>query len=193
MILAFATAFAMTIAIRLTLGPHERMVTALRATARWSFVWFWLASVAAPLCTLFGPRFKPLAQHARDLGLSFASAHLVHIGLVAWMYVVSVPDLGRTAVILFSTGAVWTYLIAILSFADVSKGIPPRAVRLFRITGVEYISVVFFIDFYKNPFGGGWKHAIFYAPFVALTAVGPILRLAAAIKRQANLHALVTS
>jgi hypothetical protein len=48
------------------LGSRERMVNALQATARWSFALFWLATVASPLRTLFGPTFKPLAQYARD-------------------------------------------------------------------------------------------------------------------------------
>lgn len=41
-------ALAMAIAIRLGFGPGERMNTALQATARRSFVLFWLATAGAP-------------------------------------------------------------------------------------------------------------------------------------------------
>jgi hypothetical protein len=183
MIAAFAVAAAMAITIRLSFGPRERMDTALRATGRWSFALFWLATVGGALCTLFGPRFKVLARHARDLGLSFASAHLVHLGLVVWMYLVSVPDLGRDTVIVFGIGVFWTYLLALLSFSEVSRVVGARSARILRLIGVEYITMVFFIDFNKDPFRGGWQRASYYAPFLILTVAGPLLRLAAAVKR----------
>ena len=107
MLASMAVALAMVIVIRLSFGPRERMANALQATGRWSFALFWLATVAGPLRTLFGPTFKPLAQRARDLGLCYASAHLVHLGLVVWMYVVSVPDLTRQFVIFFGR---WLFL-----------------------------------------------------------------------------------
>jgi hypothetical protein len=37
-----------------------------------------------------------LALHARDFGLAFASAHLAHVGLVAWLYYIAVdPPLSK--------------------------------------------------------------------------------------------------
>ena len=59
---------------------------ALRVTARWSFLFFWLAYVGRATPVLFGPRFSRLARHGRDFGLAFASAQLVHVGLVLWLY-----------------------------------------------------------------------------------------------------------
>src|ERR1700685_1012566 len=83
---AMGVALAMALIIRLNEGPGERVAMALRATARWSFFLFWLASTGGALTTLFGLRFSNLAARARDFGLAFASAHLVHLGLVAWLY-----------------------------------------------------------------------------------------------------------
>jgi hypothetical protein len=182
MLASMAVALAMVIVIRLSFGPRERMVNALQATGRWSFALFWLATVAGPLRTLFGPTFKTLAQRARDLGLCYASAHLVHLGLVVWMFVVSVPDLTRQFVIFFGAGVFWTYLLAALSFAPVSGAVGAKVARVLRIIGVEYITLVFFVDFNKNPIGSPGRIA-YYAPFLALTVAGPLLRLAALAKR----------
>lgn len=184
MLASMAVALAMVIVIRLNFGPRERMVNALQATARWSFALFWLASVARPLHTLFGPKLKSLAQHARHLGLSFAAAHLVHLGLVAWMYLVSVPDLSRQFVLFLDVGIFWTYLLAALSFGIVSGAVGARVARVLRIIGVEYLSLVFFVDFNKDPFGGDPARIAYYAPFLALTVAGPLLRLGALAKRQ---------
>jgi methionine sulfoxide reductase heme-binding subunit len=184
MLASMAVSLAMVIVIRLSLGPRERMVNALQATARWSFALFWLATVGGPLRTLFGPKFKPLAQRARDLGLSYASAHLVHLGLVVWMFLVSEPDLSRQFVIFFGAGIFWTYLLAALSFGAVSGAVGARGTRLLRIIGVEYLTLLFFVDFNKNPFGGSPANIAYYAPFLTLTVAGPLLRLAALAKRQ---------
>jgi hypothetical protein len=193
MIAGFLVALIITISIRLSLGPRERMVAALRATARWSFVLYWLATVGGALKRLFGRRFEALARHARDLALSFASAHLVHLALVAWMFLVSVPDLGRQTVIVFSIGVFWTYLLAILSFPEVSRHLDERATRALRLIGVEYLTVAFFIDFNKDPFAGGIGRVAYYAPFVVLTVAGPVLRLAAALKRATQRPTLSSS
>src|SRR6202012_139585 len=56
---------------------------ALEITARWSFLLFWLAYAGNALGLLTG--WDALRGHAREAGLSFAAAHLVHIGLVIWL------------------------------------------------------------------------------------------------------------
>lgn len=183
MLLAFAVAAALTIEIRLTHGPRERMGTALRATARWSFVLFWLATVGGALRTLFGARFNRVAAHAREFGLSFAAAHLLHLGLVLWMFVVSEPKFTPQTYLVFGGAVIWTYLIALLSFTEISRLVGARAARALRLIGVEYITLAFFIDFNKDAFDGGWSRSAYYAPFLILTAAGPLLRLAAAIRR----------
>ncbi len=76
---SFLVGLIVVLIVRAGAGPGERVAMALRATARWSFLLFWLASAGGALTTLFGSRFQALAHRARDLGLSFASAHLVHL------------------------------------------------------------------------------------------------------------------
>lgn len=191
MFLAIVVGTAIAVEIRFTQGPRERMGTALRATARWSFALFWLATVGSALRTLFGTRFNKLAAHARDLGLSFASAHLVHLGLVVWMFVVSEPQFPPQTYIVFGGAVFWTYLLALLSFAPISGFLGMRAARVLRLIGVEYITVAFFVDFNKDPFGGGLRHSAYYLPFLSLTAAGPMLRIAAAVRRRTQIPMLV--
>jgi hypothetical protein len=57
-----------------------------------------------------------------------------------------------------------------------------------RAVGVEYIALAFFLDFLKSPFEGKLAHVALYAPFVILSVAGPVLRLAAAIKRLSRPH-----
>jgi hypothetical protein len=184
---SFAVALAIVIAFRLGAGPGERVAGALRATARWSFLLFWLATVGRPLATLFGERFQSLAARARDLGLSYASAHLGHLGLVVWLYydaLVHGTDFpSRGTLVFFGIGIFWTYLIALLSFNAVAAKFNARTCRILRMIGVEYLSFAFFVDFFKNPFQDGFVHIASYAPFVVLSIAGPVLRLAAAGKR----------
>jgi hypothetical protein len=188
MVASFAVAFAIAVEYRLEAGPGERVAGALRATARWSFTLFWLASVGRPLATLFGERFQALAAHARDFGLSYASAHFVHLGLVGWVYYYAIThgteQPSKNTLIFFGIGVFWTYLIALLSFDSFAARLDARTCRILRTIGVEYIALAFFVDFFKSPFQNGFAHIASYAPFVVLSVAGPVLRLAATGKRR---------
>jgi hypothetical protein len=83
---AFCASLGLATLVLATLGPGEHgTVAALQVTARFSFLLFWLAYTAGAMTTLFGPAFEPLKRRGREVGLAFASAHLVHLGLVAWI------------------------------------------------------------------------------------------------------------
>lgn len=179
---AFAVGLAIVLVARMVEGPGERVAMALRVTARWSFILFWLASAGRALTTLFGPRFLPLAQRSRDLGLSFASAHLAHLGLVAWIYYSSAEPPSRSTLLFFGIAVFWTYLLAILSFNRLFSKLNPLVWRVLRTVGIEYIAFAFLTDFAQHTFQGGALNTIVYLPFVTLAAAGPLLRLAAALK-----------
>jgi hypothetical protein len=180
---SFAGAVVIVLAIYLGGGHGEKLGLGLRATARWSFFWFWLASAGGALATLFGPGFNALARRGRDFGLAFASAHLVHLGLVAWLLYHSATPFPRSPLIFFSIAVFWTYLLALLSISRLSAMLSPSIWWLVRTIGVEYISFAFLVDFAKNPFNGGVPNLLAYLPFLALAVAGPLLRLAAAAKR----------
>ena len=181
MVATFAVALAIVIVVRMVEGPAQRLDTALRATARWSFLWFWLASTSGAMATLFGSSYQALAQRARDFGLAFASAHLAHVGLVAWLLYGAVTPLSNFA--FFGIGVFWIYLLALLSIKRFSTMLNPKIWRLVRTIGVEYIALVFLVDFAKNPYEDGVLSLVAYLPFQVMAVAGPLLRLAALAKR----------
>jgi hypothetical protein len=180
---ALCIGLAIVLIARIVATPGERELMGLRATARWSFILFWLASTGHALNTLFGCRFQYLAQRARDLGLSFASAHLAHLGLVTWVLHFAAEPFPRSSFIFFGIGVFWTYLLALLSIRRLNAMLSPRIWRILRTVGVEYISYAFISDFFINPFQSGIRDLLAYLPFLALAIAGPLLRLAAAVKR----------
>jgi hypothetical protein len=187
---SFAVGVLIVIVIRLGAGPGERVTGALRATARWSFMLFWFATVGRALATLFGSRFQALARRGRELGLCYASAHLAHLGVVAWVFYQALTNsLQIPSPTFFGIAVFWTYLIAVLSIKRVADRLNQRTCRILRLIGIEYIALAFLVDFYKDPFQGGLAHVAAYAPFAVLAIAGPLLRLAATVKGLLHLKA----
>jgi hypothetical protein len=162
-------------------GGESGTFMALRVTARWCFLVFWLAYAGGPLAVLFGPAFGGLARRGREFGLAFAAALVVHLGLVVWLYQVSVKaPVSAKTLIFFGIGVFWVGLLALLSFARVYRLFDPMAVRVLRGVGINFIAFSFLIDFAKNPLRGDFGTFIGYAPFLALAVAGPGLWVAAA-------------
>jgi hypothetical protein len=161
-------------------APNDQLGVALRWTARWSFVWFWLASCSAALGVLFGARFLPLATRARQFGLAFAAAHLVHVVLVAYMLHGATTPFARQPLIFFGTGVFFVYLMALLSLSGrLRELIGARAWRAVRVIGLEYINYAYYSDFHGKTFHKGVVNLVVYLPFLLLVLAGPVLRLAA--------------
>jgi hypothetical protein len=178
---AFGTALGMA-AVTLAVSGFGTtgLVRALRLTARFSFLLFWTAYAGGALRTLFGSAFQPIAWRGRDFGLAFASAHLVHIGLVVWLYQVSAqPPLSPPVFWFLTIGAIWIYVLALLSIQPVARALGHLRWRLLRVSGMEYVSLVFLLDFVGHPMRGTLVSFLFYVPFAALSVMGTFLRLAA--------------
>ncbi len=164
--------------------PGERLSTALRVTARWSFLWFFLASSSGALARIFGSRFQSLATRSRDFGLTFASAHLAHVGLVAWLLLTSDKPFSRPLLVFFGIGVFFIYLLALLSVsAPLRAALGPRMWRIVRTVGTEYIAFTFLAEFAVKSRQTGAASFLIYLPFVVLGLAGPLLRLAAFVKR----------
>jgi hypothetical protein len=181
---AFFVAFVMAAVLLAIFGASQRGTEiALRATARWSFILFWLAYVAGSLASLFGSRFNRLAQHRRQLGLSFASAQLVHIGLILWLFYLSAGPGG--AMLLFWAGIACTYLLALSSWARVRDALGRRLWELFSTLAIEYIAFVFALDFILLQLKehGTTAYPLSYVPFAAMLIGGFCLRIVASAHR----------
>jgi hypothetical protein len=74
MAVAFIVGLLIVAAVYAVGAPTQRLGMALRDTARWSFLWFCLATYGGALTALFGPRWLPLARRGREFGLAFAAA-----------------------------------------------------------------------------------------------------------------------
>ena len=176
---AFCAALGLAAAVLLTLGAGERGTDAgLQLTARLSFLLFWPAYAGRALTTLFGPMFRPLKQRGREFGLAFASAQLVHVGLVAWLCVIgAAPPLATF--IFFGIALLWTYLLALASVGRLQRMLGPRGWWLLRVVGLNYIAFAFAVDFFKKPLLADTKQIIGYLPFAVLAVAGPLLRVVA--------------
>jgi hypothetical protein len=163
---------------------------ALRLTARWSFLLFWVAYSGGAMTALFGPALAPLARRGREFGLAYAAAQLVHVGLVVWLFQISTrPPLSVKLSVFFIIGIVWTYLLAVLSFEGLAEALGPRDWRTLRIAALNYILFAFALDFVPPVIHPGtaqygvWR-LVEYMPFAAMSVAAPLLVLAAAAHRR---------
>jgi hypothetical protein len=180
---AFGLALGLALTVLTILGTGERgMHVALLATARFAFLFFLAAYAGGALRTLFGPRFQPLQRYARELGLAFAAALLVHLGLVARLYLIGDDPLLETLLI-FGPAAAATYLLALLSIGPLQRAIGPRAWRIFRVLGLNYVAYVFALDFLRYPLFDSLSHRVVYLPFAGLIVAAVGLYVAAFAKR----------
>jgi hypothetical protein len=171
-------------------GP-EGIGQAVRYTARWSFLFFWLSYTGGAMAILFGPAFAGLARRARALGLAFATALQVHIGLVVWLGVVigQIPLQGG-GLWFFLVALFFTYLLALLSFGI---GMPNLG-RLWRpllFLGTTYILIAFGGDFVAGALAQKtqhWLYAAEYVPFAMLSLIAIPLRLAAFLRQRFGLR-----
>jgi hypothetical protein len=170
------------------LGAGERGTdVALQLTARFSFVLFWPAYAGGALAALFGLTFRSFKQYSREFGLAFASAHLVHIALVAWLiHIGAAPPVGTF--IFFGIAIVWTYLLALFSIGRLQQTLGPKLWWVLRTIGLNYIAYAFAVDFLRFPLFGSFKYLLGYLPFALLSVVGPLLRFAAFVQRTGYLQ-----
>jgi hypothetical protein len=164
---------------------------AVRYTARWSFLFFWLSYAGGAMAILFGSAFAGLARLARPLGLAFAAALQVHIGLVVWLGIVigQIP-LGGSLLLFFLVALFCTYLLALLSFG-VGRRDLGRLWRPLLFLATTYILIAFGRDFVLgtlDPNVRYWRYAAEYVPFALLSLIAFPLRLAAFVRLRFGLR-----
>jgi hypothetical protein len=164
---------------------------AVRYTARWSFLFFWLSYAGGAMAILFGPAFAGLARSARNLGLAFVAALQVHIGLVVWLGVVigQIPLQGGV-LLYFLIALFFSYLLALLSFGVGTRNLG-RLWRPLLVLGSTYILIAFGRDFVLgalDPTNQHWPSAAEYLPFALLSLIAIPLRLAAFLRQRFGLR-----
>jgi hypothetical protein len=174
---SFFVAAALAAIVFGTVDAPDRVGVALRVTARWSFILFWLAYTGSPMATLWGRPFTGLARHGREFGLAFASAQLVHVGLI----LLSGSGAGM---VFFWVGIVFTYMLALLSLPRLRDAVGPRLWRICLVIALNYIALVFAADFIEGPLKsrGIANYPMSYLPFAFMLVAGVGLRVAAFVK-----------
>jgi hypothetical protein len=190
MTLALLVALVLAAAVLGKRGVDENSLkSALFITARWSFLFFFFAYAGGALYRFSGFSFL---KRGREFGLGFASAHLVHLVLVAWLWIVlHQAPLPVSGVLFFGVAVVFTYLLAALSFGPWSGLMRRPGIRLLILIGLNYILLAFASDFLRGAAAalgpkGGPRQLLEYLPFAALCIIAPVLRLAAAMQRRAQ-------
>jgi hypothetical protein len=182
---AFLVSLALAVIVLAAAGAGEHgTVLALRLTARWCFLLFWPAYAGSALTRFCGPRFAVLARHGREFGLAFAAALAVHVGLVLWLMAIAADQ--RAAMLVFWAGVASTCALVLLSLPRLRNWLGPRAWRVLCEGAMQYIALVFAVDFIVEPLraNGPGKYPPTYLPFVIILVGGVLLRLAAQIRRQ---------
>jgi hypothetical protein len=181
----FCSAVAVGVAILAMRGAGERGVGAATAmVARVAFIFFWLTYAGGALAALFGSTFEGLARHRREFGLAFATALLVHLTLVAWLFRVSDRQpLSDLWIVYFVIGAVMTYALALGSVRLLRDLVKTNYWRVFTTVAMEYIAFLFFRDFVLLPLQEGVGLPLRYLPFAILITLGVLLRLTATMRR----------
>jgi hypothetical protein len=181
---AFLIAAVCVAAVFLIFDHRERVSIALRLTARWSFLFFWLAYTMPAMARLFGARFAGLAGRSRDFGLAFASAHLTHITIIIWLFYKAPQSNG--GMVFFWVAVVCTYLLAFLSLPQLHEMLGPTLWRSLRTVAMEYIALAFAGDFIVLPLqaNGLGRYPLTYLPFAFMLIGGVGLRVAATVRQQ---------
>jgi hypothetical protein len=185
---SFAVAMLLAAAALLVCGNNTHGVTvALRLTGRWSFLLFWMAYTGRGISRLLSlvtitVREASFLHRGRAFGLAFAAAHLVHLGLVAWLYWISeTAPVPLSVLVFFLIGAAWTYLLAAVSLGGSGRLFGDQAWWIVREAGMNYILLAFARDLVPPVLRSDVLHQravwlVLYVPFAIMCGFAPLLR-----------------
>jgi hypothetical protein len=185
-VMAAAFGIALVLAVLALRGgaTTHALRVALKATGLWSFFLFWPAYAGSALADVSGLEASWL-RRGREWGLAFASAHLVHVALVIWLYQLSPqPPIPFASAVFFGIGVGFTYLLAGLSWKPCAARVGSAA-RPIRQIGMNYILAAFGFDFVVGPLLGGQYNLgriVQYLPPASLLLAAPMLRVARTVR-----------
>jgi DMSO/TMAO reductase YedYZ heme-binding membrane subunit len=151
----------------------------VRITARTSFVLFMSAFVASACARAWrSDASRWLLRNRRQLGVSFAVSHFVHlIGFVTLGFVS--PTFGREldAGTIVGGGLAYAFLAAmtLTSFDRTAAWLGPKWWRRLHLIGAHYIWLIFFVSYLPRAL----VESVAYLPFVFVLLGGLVLRVAA--------------
>lgn len=132
----------------------EGVRSAIRATARSSFVLFLIAFTASAFAVLVpSPLSKALVRERRFIGLAFAFSHLIHAVLIyAYGQLNTEFWPARTVANNIPGGTAYAFilLMALTSFKKPARLLGPKAWKALHVTGMWIIVAVFIYSNFKR-------------------------------------------
>lgn len=171
----------------------EGLLSAIRATARSSFVLFLAAFTASAFAVLIpSPLTKALVRERRYIGLAFAFSHVVHAVLI-YLYGQLHPDFWPARSVMDNIPGTLAYLfillMAITSFNGPAKLIGPKAWKSLHTIGMWIIVGVFAYANFKRIPMNIW-YLLPFGIICAAVAIRLVGKLAQANKRHQKQHRL---
>jgi DMSO/TMAO reductase YedYZ heme-binding membrane subunit len=175
-------------AMAIALQPDlvEGLRSAIRATARSSFMLFLVAFTASAFAVLVPTPFsKALVRERRFIGLAFAFSHFIHAVLIyAYGQLNTVFWPARTVIdnIPGTTGYVFILLMALTSFKGPARLLGPKAWKALHLTGLWVIVAVFAFSNFKRIPMSAW-YVLPFGIICAAVAIRLVGKLAIASRR----------
>ncbi|WP_434682158.1 ferric reductase-like transmembrane domain-containing protein (plasmid) [Pseudomonas sp. R1-18] len=176
-------------ALAVALQPEliDGLRSAIRATARTSFVLFLTAFTASAFAVLVpSPLSKALVRERRFIGLAFAFSHFVHAALIyAYGQLNTEFWPARSVVdnIPGSTGYLLILLMTLTSFKAPARLLGPKAWKALHVTGMWVIVAVFAFSNFKRIPMSAW-YVLPFGLICAAVAIRLVGKLALASKRR---------
>ena len=176
-------------ALAITLQPDliAGLRSAIRATARTSFVLFLTAFTASAFAVLVASPFsRALVRERRFIGLAFAFSHFVHAALI-YVYGQLNTEFwpARSVVdnIPGSTGYLLILLMTLTSFKAPARLLGPTAWKALHVTGMWVIVAVFAFSNFKRIPMSAW-YLLPFGMTCAAVAIRLVGKMALASKRR---------
>jgi hypothetical protein len=162
-----------------TLGVYgageEGIRAVIRLTARTSFVLFTTAFAASALARRWpGPATRWMLANRRQIGVSFAASHLVHLVAILALSRLT-PVFSDATVLIAALGYVAIAAMTATSFDRTAAWLGPRRWRRLHLTAGYYIWAVFLASYLPRTI----IESPAYAPFVVVLLAVLALRLTA--------------
>jgi hypothetical protein len=163
-----------------TLGVHgageEGIRAVLRLTARTSFVLFTAAFAASAAARRWpGPATRWLVANRRQIGVSFAVSHTVHLAAIVALGRLT-PVINDATAVIAIMGYVAIAAMTVTSFDRTAAWLGARRWRRLHLTAAYYIWAVFLASYLPRAI----LESPAYAPFVVVLLAVLALRLTAA-------------
>ncbi len=170
--LALLGMIALLVALYGTDDAAVRVV--IRATARTSFALFMAAFVAAPLRRAWRSGATAwLLRNRRQVGVSFAASHVLHLLAIFALYDWSLGRFGREigapAILVGGIGYVFVFALAATSFDVTAAWLGPRRWKHLHTAGMYWLWGVFTVSYVPRAF----LQSAAYAP-LAVVALGAL-------------------